>query len=82
MSNFLVGWAEKSIVPKDKRVSLAGQLYERVSKYVESDITATAMAVEAADKVIFVSVDIVKITEAVKTALDLSSTQVCVTGQS
>ena len=66
MSNFLVGWAEKSIVPKDKRVSLAGQLYERVSEYVESDITATAMAVETdSDQVIFVSVDIVKITVAV-----------------
>ena len=66
MSNFLVGWAEKSIVPKDKKVTLAGQLYERVSTHVESDITATAMAVEANDSVIFVSVDIVKITNAVK----------------
>ncbi len=66
MSNFLVGWAEKSIVPENKRVSLAGQLYERISEYVESDITATAMAVEADDKVIFVSVDIVKIIDPVK----------------
>ncbi len=67
MSKFLVGWAEKSIVPENKKVSLAGQLYERVSKYVESDITATAMAVETDDdQVIFVSVDIVKITSAVQ----------------
>lgn len=67
MSKFLVGWAEKSIVPENKRVSLAGQLYERISEYVESDITATAMAVETDDDmVIFVSVDIVKITNAVK----------------
>lgn len=62
MSKLLIGWAEKSIVPENKRISLQGQLYERLSEYVESDITATAMAVESEDdQVIFVSVDIVKV---------------------
>ena len=58
MSKLLIGWAEESIVP-DKKVSLAGQFYERISDYVESDISATAMAVEAdGDAMIMVSVDI------------------------
>ncbi len=65
MSNLYVGWAEESIMPKDKRISLAGQFYERISKYVESDITATAMAVESnGTQAIFVSVDIAKTSEA------------------
>ncbi len=46
MNKFLVGWAEESLVP-DKKISLAGQFYERISEYVESQITATAMAVES-----------------------------------
>ena len=45
MGKLLIGWAEESIVP-DKKVMLAGQFYERISEYVESDITVTAMAVE------------------------------------
>ena len=58
MSKLLIGWAEESLVP-DKKVSLAGQFYERISDYVESDISATAMAVEAdGDAMIMVSVDI------------------------
>lgn len=58
MGKFLVGWAEESLVP-EKKVSLAGQFYERISEYVESDITATAMAVESdGDQVIFISTDI------------------------
>ena len=42
----LIGWGEESLVPS-KKVRLAGQFYERISQYVESEITATAMAVEA-----------------------------------
>ncbi|MFA5341269.1 MAG: hypothetical protein WC332_05770 [Clostridia bacterium] len=38
------GWYEKSITP-DKKVMLAGQFYERVSEYVESEITVTALAI-------------------------------------
>ena len=43
MSKLLIGYAEESLVP-EKKISLAGQFYERISEYVESDITATAMA--------------------------------------
>ncbi len=58
MSNFLIGWAEESLVP-DKKVHLAGQFYDRISEYVETPITATAMAVEAdGEQAIFVSCDL------------------------
>ena len=59
MGKILIGWAEESIVP-DKKVSLEGQFFERISEYVESEITATAMAVETEDdEMILVSVDMV-----------------------
>ncbi|MBR3762571.1 MAG: hypothetical protein IKK59_07495 [Lachnospiraceae bacterium] len=63
MSKILIGWAEESIVP-EKRVMLAGQFYERISEYVESDITVTAMAVEAdGEQMIIASVDLVSVSE-------------------
>ena len=43
--SILIGWAEESLVP-EKKVSLAGQFFERISQYVESEISVTAMAVE------------------------------------
>ena len=43
-----IGWSEVSITP-EKRVSLVGQFYERISEYVESDISVTAMAVESGE---------------------------------
>ncbi len=46
MSKLKIGWAEISITP-DRKVSLCGQFYERVSEYVETEITATAMAIES-----------------------------------
>ena len=61
MSRLRIGWAEESIVP-EKKVSLAGQFFERISEYVESEITVTAMAVEAdGDEMIMVSADVVKV---------------------
>ena len=58
MSKLLIGWAEKSLVP-EKKISLAGQFYERISQYVESEITTTAMAVESnGDQMILVSADL------------------------
>ena len=58
MSKLLIGYAEESLVP-EKRISLAGQFYERISEYVESEITATAMAVESdGDGMILVSCDL------------------------
>ena len=63
MSRLLIGWAEESIVP-DKKVSLAGQFFERISEYVESEITVTAMAVESdEEEMILVSADIIKCDE-------------------
>lgn len=59
MSKLLIGWAEESIVP-EKKVSLAGQFFERISEYVESEITVTAMAVQAdGDEMIMVSADVI-----------------------
>ena len=43
MEKTLIGWAEESLAP-DKKVSLAGQFYERISDHVETEITATAIA--------------------------------------
>lgn len=58
MGKFLIGWAEESLVP-DKKVSLSGQFFERISEYVESEITATAMAVEAdGEQMILISADL------------------------
>ncbi len=59
MGKLLIGWAEESIVP-EKKVSLAGQFFERISNYVESEITVTAMAVESdGEQMIMVSADVV-----------------------
>ncbi len=59
MDKLLIGWAEESIVP-DKKVSLDGQFFERISEYVESEISVTAMALEAdGDAMIMVSADVV-----------------------
>ncbi len=56
-----IGWAEVSITP-DKPIYLSGQFYERISQYVETPITVTAMALEAAgDQAVFCSLDIVHI---------------------
>lgn len=63
MSKVLIGWAEETLVP-DKKVSLAGQFFERISEYVESEITATAMAVEAdGDCMIMVSADLTSVSQ-------------------
>ncbi len=57
MSKIRIGWAEETLVP-DKKVSLAGQFFERISEYVESEISATAMAVESnGEQMIIVSAD-------------------------
>lgn len=64
MGKFLIGWAEESIIPQ-KKASLAGQFFERISEYVESDITVTAMALECDnEQMIMASVDVVYMNEA------------------
>lgn len=68
MGKLLIGWGEATLVP-DKKVSLAGQFYERISAYVESEITATAMAVEAdGDSMIMVSADTASVPDFLMTA--------------
>ena len=63
MRKLLIGWAEESIVP-DKKVSLQGQFFERISLYVESEITVTAMAVEAdGEQMILISADLTSVPE-------------------
>lgn len=63
MGKLYVGWAEESIVPR-KKASLRGQFIERISDFVESDITATAMAIEVDGKqMILVSLDLVDFSE-------------------
>ncbi len=44
-NNLLMGWAEVSITP-EKRIRLDGQFYERISEYVETPITVTALAMK------------------------------------
>jgi len=61
MDKIKIGWAEESIVP-EKKVDLAGQFFERISEYVESDISVTAMAVESqGEQMILVSADVVSV---------------------
>ena len=61
MSKINIGWSEVSITP-DKKVSLAGQFYERISEYVETPITITAMAIEAdGDHMVICSCDLTSI---------------------
>ena len=56
-----IGWAEESLVPS-KKVGLAGQFFERISEYVESEISVTAMAVESnGEQMIIASVDVVSL---------------------
>ncbi|MCR4719389.1 MAG: hypothetical protein K5768_07145 [Firmicutes bacterium] len=63
MSNFRVGWAEVSITP-DKKIALAGQFAERISEYVETPITATALAIsDGTEQMIICSCDLVNIGE-------------------
>ncbi len=53
-----IGWAEESLVP-NKKTRLDGQFYERISQYVESPITVTAMAVQSGDEqLILISADL------------------------
>lgn len=58
MANVLIGWAEESLMP-NKKISLFGQFYERISESVQSDITATAMAIQSEEeKAIIISCDL------------------------
>lgn len=61
MEKVLIGWAEESLVP-NKKVSIPGQFYERISDHVETEITATAMAIDGGEqKAIIISCDLTAI---------------------
>ena len=56
-----LGWAEVDMTP-DRPVYLAGQFYERISEYVETPLTVTALAIEAdGEQAVICSCDIVSI---------------------
>ena len=60
MNKIKIGWGEVSLTPKGRKVELAGQFYERISDVVETEIYATALAIESGDDVaIFCSCDLV-----------------------
>ena len=62
MSNIKIGWSEVSLVPKDRKVRLFGQFYERISGEVETPISATGLAIESDnDCVIFVASDLIAV---------------------
>ncbi len=54
-----IGWAEVDFTP-NQRVKLCGQFAERISEYVETPVTATALALDAGEQqAIMVSTDLV-----------------------
>ncbi len=60
MNRIKIGWGEVSLTPKGRKVELVGQFYERISDVVETEIYATALAIESGDDVaIFCSCDLV-----------------------
>lgn len=60
MNKIKFGWSEVSIVPENKKVTLVGQFYERVSDEVETPIAVTALAVDnGEDHAIMVACDLV-----------------------
>ncbi len=62
MSKIKIGWAEESIMPYGKKISLVGQFYERITEEEETPITVTALAIECGgEEVIFCSCDLVSV---------------------
>ena len=59
MDKIKFGWKQVSIVPENKKITLVGQFYERVSDEVETPICVTALAIESGlDHAIMVSCDL------------------------
>ena len=60
MSNIKIGWSEVELMPKGRKVNLAGQFYERISDEVESTFTVTALVLDSGDDcAIFCGCDLV-----------------------
>ncbi len=77
MNKLKIGWAEESLVPP-KKVNLAGQFIDRISQYVEDEISVTAMAVESNGEVmILASCDIVKVSTAAMETIREKFTAIC-----
>lgn len=59
-----IGWCTTNVTPQDP-VSLYGQYYERISQYIQSDLTVTACAIEkinidgSTDQCVMVSMDVI-----------------------
>jgi hypothetical protein len=61
MDSIKLGWAEEDITPV-KKIRLMGQFYERVSEFVETPISVTALAIEGCgDAAVICSCDLVEI---------------------
>lgn len=59
-----IGWAERSITPHGRKVSLAGQYYERLTEEVDCELMVTAMAVEnEGESFVWAVCDLVGITD-------------------
>ncbi len=66
-TNIKIGWWEESITP-EKKISLTGQFYERISESVETPITVTAFALESGDdEMVIVSCDLTGINPGLQT---------------
>ena len=50
----LIGFAEKSITPEDRPVSLAGQFHTRISEYIETPCMVNVIAVETSKDQTFI----------------------------
>ncbi len=66
-TNIKIGWCEESITP-DKKISLVGQFYERISQSVETPITVTAFAIESkGEQMVICSCDLTGINPGLQT---------------
>lgn len=64
MSELKMGWSEVSITP-EKKVKLAGQFFERISEYVETPVTVTALAIESGgEQAVLCACDLVAVSSA------------------
>lgn len=68
------GWSEVSLLPEGRKISLAGQFYERITDVVRDPVTVTALAIECGgDCAILCSCDLEsigsKLTESVRKIL-------------
>ncbi len=62
-----IGWAEVDITPEELPVFIAGQFHARISEAVQNPLKATALVIDSGnDHVVFVSVDTVSISEALR----------------